>query len=167
MTNEEAISLINKLFLKADFTDAYGDMEDTESYEEAIKTVTEVLKQDPCEDCISRQAVTDALNKYFARIGKLKRRGLTIGEKAISLDMVGIIKNLPLVTPQPKVGQWEYVRYDYNPNIGNWHCSECRNIVIECVNKYTEGGIPTYNYCPNCGSKMIEPLELQGSEEKK
>ena len=47
------------------------------------------------DDLISRQAAMDALNEYFARIGKLKRRGLTKGEKAISLDTVGIIKTLP------------------------------------------------------------------------
>ncbi len=46
-------------------------------------------------DTISRQAAIDALNEYFARIGKLKRRGLTKGEKAISLDTVGEIKTLP------------------------------------------------------------------------
>ena len=55
---------------------------------------------------------------------------------------------------QPKTGKWEYVQYDYNPNLGNWHCSECRNIVIECVNKNDKGGIPIYNYCPNCGARM-------------
>lgn len=37
----------------------------------------------------------EALNEYFARIGKLKRRGLTIEEKAIHLDMVDAIKALP------------------------------------------------------------------------
>ena len=53
-----------------------------------------------------------------------------------------------------KVGHWEYVQYDYNPNIGNWHCSECRNIVIECADKNKDGGIPTYSYCPKCGARM-------------
>jgi len=62
--------------------------------------------------------------------------------------------------PQLKTGHWEYVQYDYNPNIGNWHCSECRNIVIECADKNKDGGIPTYSYCPKCGVKMIEPFEL-------
>ena len=52
-------------------------------------------------DTISRQAAIDALNEYFARIGKLKRRGLTKGEKAISLDTVGAIKNLPPVKTIP------------------------------------------------------------------
>lgn len=50
-----------------------------------------------CEDAISRQATIDALNEYFARIGKLQRGGQR--EKAIGLDMVGVIKNMPSVTP--------------------------------------------------------------------
>ncbi len=50
---------------------------------------------------ISRQAAIDALNEYFSRIGKLKRGGLTKGEKAISLDAVGAIKTLPSVQPEP------------------------------------------------------------------
>ena len=59
-----------------------------------------------------------------------------------------------LAHPEEKTGHWEYVQYDYNPNIGNWHCSECRNIVMRCANKNEEGGIPIYNYCPNCGEDM-------------
>ena len=46
-------------------------------------------------DLISRQAAIDALNEYFVRIGKLKRRGLTKIEKVIRLDMVGTIETLP------------------------------------------------------------------------
>ena len=52
------------------------------------------------DDLISRQSAIDALNEYFARIGKLKRRGLTKGEKAISLDTVGTIKTLPSIQPE-------------------------------------------------------------------
>ena len=52
-------------------------------------------------DLIDRQAAIDALNEYFARIGKLKRRGLTKGEKAISLDTVEAIKNLSPVEAIP------------------------------------------------------------------
>ena len=158
MTNDEAINLINKLFLKADFTDEYGDMEDTELYEEAVKTVTEVLKQDSCEDCISRQEV-DKLVDELARAISDERGCMTTRGRSTANIMQDIL-DLPSVTPQPKTGHWEYVQYDYNPNIGNWHCSECRNIVIECADKNKDGGIPTYSYCPKCGVKMIEPFEL-------
>lgn len=59
------------------------------------------------------------------------------------------IKNLPLmVLPKQRMGQWEWVQYDGNPNIGNWHCSECHCIV--------EYGKPSYKYCPQCGCKMQE-----------
>ena len=51
-------------------------------------------------DCISREAAMDALNEYFDRIGKLKRRGLNKGEKAIRLDTVGTINSLPSAEPQ-------------------------------------------------------------------
>lgn len=51
-------------------------------------------------DLIDRQSAIDALNEYFSRIGKLKRRGLTKGEKAISLDTVGAINSLPPAEPQ-------------------------------------------------------------------
>lgn len=58
------------------------------------------------------------------------------------------------VVQEPKTGHWEWVQYDYNPKLGNWHCSECRCIVVECVNKNEKGGIPIYKYCPQCGAKM-------------
>ena len=55
---------------------------------------------------------------------------------------------------EEKTGHWEWVQYDYNPKLGNWHCSECRCIVVECVGKGDKGGIPLYKYCPQCGIKM-------------
>lgn len=61
----------------------------------------------------------------------------------------------------PKIGRWEWVQYDYNPKLGNWHCSECRCIVVECVDKEEKGGIPLYKYCPQCGAKMQE-AEIEG-----
>ena len=71
------------------------------------------------DDVISRQAAIDALNEYFVRIGKLKRRGLNKGEKAISLDTVGAIKALPSAQTQncegcKHLGKWENeVEYGY------------------------------------------------------
>lgn len=66
------------------------------------------------------------------------------------------IESLPPAIPQPKIGHWEWVQYDYNPKLGDWHCSECRSVVIECANKEEKGGIPLYKYCPQCGTKMLE-----------
>ena len=55
----------------------------------------------------------------------------------------------PSVEPERKTGKWEYIQYDGNPKIGNWHCSECRLI----VNLGFEGE-PYYDYCPSCGANM-------------
>lgn len=65
---------------------------------------------------------------------------------------------------EPKTGHWKWVQYDYNPKIGNWHCSECRCVVVECVGKEEKGGIPLYKYCPQCGAKMFEPQERSDKE---
>ena len=77
-------------------------------------------------DLISRQAAIDALNEYFARIGKLKRRGLTKGEKAISLDTVGAIKTLPPIQPE--------IIY----------CKDCKHFIREDVEEYTPYGYDTH-----------------------
>ena len=60
-----------------------------------------------------------------------------------------LINMQPTVEPERKPGKWEYVQYDGNPKIGNWHCSNCRLI----VNLGFEGA-PYYHYCPGCGAKM-------------
>ena len=96
-------------------------------------------KQEPCEDAISRQAVLEIVERVLSKG-----------------DALFEIEDLPPVTPQPKIGHWKWVQYDYNPKLGNWHCSECRCIVIECVDKNEKGGIPLYKYCPQCGAKMAE-----------
>lgn len=61
------------------------------------------------------------------------------------------LEKLPSVAIPNKVGHWEYNQYDGNPNIGNWHCSECRNIVSDMP---TCMGKPLYEFCPHCGSPM-------------
>jgi rubrerythrin len=59
------------------------------------------------------------------------------------------IKALEQTEPERKTGKWEYIQYDGNPKIGNWHCSNCRLI----VNLGFEGA-PYYHYCPSCGTRM-------------
>lgn len=54
---------------------------------------------------------------------------------------------------EPKTGHWEYVQYDGNPNIGNWHCSECDRIVSGAMATANQL-LNAYRYCPNCGTDM-------------
>ena len=115
---------------------------------EALDMAIQALEQEPSGDVISRQAVEDAIYDYS--------RSCDVNYAQI----MEYIDKLPPVNPQePKTGHWEWVQYDYNPKLGNWHCSECRCIVVECVDKEEKGGIPLYKYCPQCGAKMVEPQE--------
>ena len=59
------------------------------------------------------------------------------------------LKNGVPVEPERKMGKWEYVQYDGNPKIGNWHCSEC-HLIVNLGFEY----VPYYHYCPWCGVYM-------------
>lgn len=95
--------------------------------------ITETIP--PFDDCISRQAVLDAINTDW-------HEDLSQLEDAI--------KALPPV--EPKTGHWEWVRYD--GIAGNWHCSECRTIIPHMPEE--TDNTPIYKWCPMCGAKMQE-----------
>lgn len=95
-------------------------------------------KQTECEDAISRQAVWDVMQELWGTNGELMDR----------------LMALPPVTPAEKEGRWEWVQYDGNPNIGNWHCTECDRIVCGAIT--AANPVYAYKYCPNCGAKMQE-----------
>ena len=53
MTNEEAIKYLRKLYMIADITDEYGDLDDTEPYETAIDLAIDALEtKKMITDCI-------------------------------------------------------------------------------------------------------------------
>ena len=44
-----------------------------------------------------------------------------------------------------KIGKWEWVQYDANPKIGNWHCSNCN---------YINKSDSVTDFCPSCGADL-------------
>ena len=105
-------------------------------------------------DLISRQAVIDRINKLIEVEKKQGTDDWGYGRERVNAyeAMLHMVENkylYPSVEPERKTGKWEYVQYDGNPKIGNWHCSNCRVI----VNSGFEG-TPVFNYCPICGTKM-------------
>lgn len=98
-------------------------------------------------DCISRQALKDLGAECIA---KRDENG--------NLIPLGSIDSLPSVSKE-KTGRWEWVQYDSNPNIGNWHCSECNRIVRGAITAASP--VYSYKYCPNCGARMVvdEPVD--------
>ena len=97
---------------------------------------------EPCEDCVSIEDV----------IGYLCTHCPDDAECFEDCDDIKALKQLPPVTPQPKTGHWEWVQYDGNPNIGNWHCSECQTIIPHMPEE--TDNTPIYKWCPMCGAKM-------------
>ena len=70
----------------------------------ALDMAVKALKQEPCDEAVSRQAVLDVM-----------KRELFMG------DAISEIENLPSVKPQPKMGRWITRPHVY----GVTYCSEC------------------------------------------
>lgn len=85
------------------------------------------------EDMISRQAVLDCYKKWQPYMATR----LWCFEQELSA--------LPLITPQPKMGQWLSCAEDNGETV-RWVCSSCRDVKSITKNK-TE-------YCPVCGARM-------------
>ena len=193
MTNEEAIKRLKKL-----------KSIHNGSYAEEIDMAIKALEQEPSEDCVSREAVLEYIEGSEAELGHSSENELVcqdikelpsvtpqpkIGHwrikdgKEQGYDIAGIktwyiqivrselghssenelvcqdIKELPSVTPQPKIGHWRIKDgkeqgYDI-AGIKTWYiqivCSECGFIKTAI-----EGHTGQWRYCPNCGAKMIE-----------
>lgn len=85
-----------------------------------------------CEDAISRQAVLDCLTATG-----LKKFDFI-------LDARDKIKNLPPVTPKPKIGKW------LAKSFHEVYCDNCGFDFDIITNEFMD----KMKYCPNCGAKM-------------
>lgn len=105
------------------------------SYLEALKEIKrlkEALEQQPCEDCISRQAVINAINQNCIYENEYNLTASHIKE---------MVQQLPSVTPKEKTGKWIYKQGIF----GAVYCSKCD---FELKTNNTK-------YCPNCGARMV------------
>ena len=91
MTKEEAISMLYGM--RADnlnLDDAY-----TKDKYEALDMAIKALEQEPCEDCIDRQAAVDIVKDMH-----------DLTRSDVLFEAVKRLKELPSMTPQPKTGHW-------------------------------------------------------------
>ena len=109
------------------------------------------LEQQPCEDCISRQAVLDGVDRYI-----YKSQSTGTQDDFYSFAEL-VVKELPSVTPKEKTGKWIMTSAYFPGAYGNIHYVKC-----SCCNEYNLG---KGNYCPNCGARMFEPQESKEDEE--
>ncbi len=134
----------------------YVSDEDLKAFKEAI----ELIKENSCEDSISRQAAQEGLNHLMDSDGFRDSVGYV--QKSLVRKM---LVNLPPVQPKPKTetitefadrcrecgkqkkGHWIKI----TPS-GIYMCSECEQNVLT-------GDIDAYHYCHHCGVKMINESE--------
>lgn len=107
--------------------------------QQAVKGVFEGVE--PCEDCVSRQAVLDLCKSLI--------------DKSDLVDVAYEVRRLPSVQPTRKRGKWIHRRIINGDNIIDMHyCSECG----EEFSYDAETGVCITNYkiCPKCGSDNRE-----------
>lgn len=107
--------------------------------QDALEALPSVNTQEPCEDCISRQAVLDGL----ASIAKVKAR--SDAQKSLMGRIMFFVEQLPPVTPEEKTGKW------IDDEFGS-KCSRCGTYTH--LDKFDRP--MKFKYCSMCGAKMKE-----------
>lgn len=137
MTAEEA----KEIMCKVTFYWELGEQTLTQNQiNEALDMAIKALEQQPCEDCISREAVHEMLenipiNESDKWFNWLQKACLRLAE-------------LPSVQPTRPTGRW--ILLDECSNSG-YYCSECHKKVIK---EGWSNTVKKIKYCPNCGAKM-------------
>ncbi|SCW70449.1 hypothetical protein SAMN05660484_02601 [Eubacterium ruminantium] len=134
--------------------------------EDIYEAIINVLEQEPCEDCISREAVLD-----------LAKKGVLVSNGNYE-SVCKAINDLPSVTPKytdEEIDRAQAVEEAYidkmveltveeSKKVGHWmvnkekslaKCSNCKFSLknkdeIKLFGTFIQG----YNYCPYCGAKM-------------
>ena len=159
MTNEEAINHIENM---ANALQIFPDSKQGQALLRAIKALEQTNSD---EDCISRKPITKAINEMLKWINS-NNRGIDdyfIVDKIEEIISELDIQHLPSIQPKAKVGHWIGHR-EHCESLGvmpsglgtyEW-CSNC-----DCGIDAKEWHRNNYNYCPNCGAKMVEPQESE------
>lgn len=149
MTNKEAIEWIK-------YHIGISNYDETDDLLKAFETAIKALEQEPCDDCVSRQAVKSTMVRW------------KFNSMNAYLEADYEIDKLPSVTPQQetvtefadrcrecgsilgkrinqKTGHWVKIT-PYPLQMHDYKCSECCH----------ETDDNTENYCSECGARMME-----------
>ena len=101
------------------------------------------------EDCISRQAAHEAIERWAGSMSVL-----TVLPTREVRPLLDSIHELPAAIPQPKIGHW--IRW-YEQKETEWgieHIPHCR--CSECGKEYDPHSSQFMRFCSNCGVKLEE-----------
>ena len=121
-----------------------------EEVEKAIDTALETLKQEPSEDCISRQAMLELINGCGVKMDDNQAfeyafEGLI---RATKIALCDATKKLPPVTPTQKMGEWIKMPLTEVGQTYSHKCSLCGRRIL-AINV----GLSEFPFC-HCGAKM-------------
>ena len=132
MTREEAWNRIDAIIEKHEVDDVYVTINNHKDYD-ALRFTRKLLEQEPCEDAIGRSDMLDAIGH---------------GTTYTSEELQRIIKGLPPVTSQQKIGHWIDDK-----------CSVCEKGIEDLIDSREWYRNEEPNFCPFCGAKMVETQE--------
>lgn len=129
MTREEAIEVIKAY--KDKLTNSASNQldRDIEAFDMAIKA----LKQKPCDDAISRQALLRKMNT------KTHEYGNGLGFRT---EWIMLINSMPTILPKRKQGEWIEEFNDMEGEV-RFYCSSCGDYQMFET-----------DFCSNCGAEM-------------
>lgn len=121
---------LNEKMLRATIP-CFTEVDYNRGYIDGLRFALEVIEKheaQPCEDCVSREAVKDGMIKY--------------GFHALDMTVTEFVEDcLPSVTPQKPKGKWIEIEIDAGEFI--YKCTKCGMRVIN-----------PYKYCPICGAEI-------------
>ncbi len=140
MTREEAVEQLEYtiLLIIQDGKD-YMDERDIPM----LKMAIQALKQESSKDCIDRRELLGKIASVCFTKGWAKFRADN-GSNGTRDYIINYIKEMPPVTPQPKIGRW-ITTWEWTDPCAIFKCSNCSKI-----SKFRS------KYCPNCGDKKQE-----------
>lgn len=128
MTREEAAKIL-KEHRERKFKHTFYTLNE---YQAATDMAIQALEQQPCDDCISRQAAIDAMSNALERVFPEHR---AIAERTMN--------KLPSVSTE-KTGRWEEYGTRQVQILPTYRCSVCGEEYLQSEH---------FKYCPNCGAK--------------
>lgn len=128
----------------------------------AIETAIESLKQEYCDDCISKQEFLKLLDshdcKKWYECFEHQDDCLFTPHANIKKDIrYNIINKLPPVIPTHKIGHWIFAYGNRKYGDNTEKCSNCKSYWKQAILYDSETGDflrQRLNYCPNCGAQM-------------
>lgn len=125
-----------------------------EGMSEALDMAIQALEQEPCDDA---QECYEDLCEYFGDAKDIlkSRKDFKAWLGRVKWHIHKAEELYEKYEQEPKTGHWIKLFLIDTSDIDG-QCSECG-----FIHRFIDGYTAQYDYCPNCGARMIEPQESE------